>query len=126
MKTEVTWPFRFVRVRKIAQVRVPVNPAADPRTYPYGRHCSTDSLPVEYWLLGWMLLPPVVGEPVRVLRVARNGISMPGHFITTDVMEVPAAGEFHTMNSVYYWDEIAGLFPIEETKGNLESRSAQP
>ena len=121
MRLEITWPLKFVRVRKVAQVSVPVNPAADPRTYPYGGISSSGSLPVEYWLIGWMLQPPVVGEPVRVLRVGRNGISMPGHFITSDVMEVPTAGEFHTMNSVYCWDEIAGLFPTEETKANPES-----
>ncbi len=58
---------------------------------------------------------------MRVLRVVRNGIFMPGHFITSDVMDVPAVGEFHTMNSVYHWDEIAALFPASETKTSPDS-----
>lgn len=121
MNMQITWPLKFVRVRKISQVNVPVNPAATAQSYPYGGISSSDSLPVDYWLVGWMLQPPVVGEPTRVLRVARNGIVIPGHFITSDVMEVPAVGVFHTMNSVYRWEEIAGLCPVKEAKTNPES-----
>lgn len=120
MTLEIIWPLKFVQVRKVAQVSVPANPAADPHTYPYGTISSSDSLPVEYWLIGWMLRSPVVGEPMRVLRFARNGIFMPGHFMTSDVMEIPVTGVFHTMNSVYHWDEIGGLFPASDANTNPE------
>lgn len=110
MPLEIIWPLKFVLVRKVAPGGMPVNPAADPGQYHYGALGATDSLPSGYWLVGWLLRAPSVGQPVYVLRVARNGAVVPGCFVSSEVVAVPSEREFYTMNSIYQWEEI-GITP---------------
>lgn len=103
----ITWPPPFVQLRKVARGGAQAQPSGDPRAYRYGKLNSHDSLPVNYSITGWLLRSPAVGESVHVLRVSRNTTVMPGIFVTTEVVKVPHAGEFHTTNSIYYWSEVA-------------------
>ena len=76
-----------------------------PATYAYGAINSDVSVPIDYWLIGWLVLPPQVGEPLRILRIVRDGIIFPGHFVSTLVMEI-YGHEIHTMNSIYRLEEL--------------------
>ncbi len=109
MILEITWPLKFVLMRKVAPAVVPLHPAADPRDHSFGVASDAESLPSEYSVIGWLLRPPAVGQQVHVLRVARNGVVVPGCFVSTEVTAVPGEGEFHTLNSVYRWEEIGFL-----------------
>lgn len=104
---EVTWPLKFVVVYKVAEVVAPLSPAVAVREYYYGRPGNAGSLPVGYTFMGWLVRPPAVGEQVRLLRVSRNGVVTPGVFTSTEVIEIPGAGVFHTRNSIYRYEEIA-------------------
>ena len=58
------------------------------------------SLPLDYEIEGELIGSIVVGSPVAVARDTRNGVKMPGQFITSTVTEVTETS-FHTRNSVY-------------------------
>lgn len=76
-------------------------------SYSYGDRSESQSLPIGYWLDGWLLKQPVVGESVRVLRFSRNGLVFPGYFSSAVVTEIRGECEFCTMNSVYRLTTIA-------------------
>lgn len=107
MKLEITWPPKFVRLHKMAESPNPVVPATAAADYPYGLCTYAGSLPVGYTVVGWLVQPPRVGEPVRILRFARDGMIILGLFASSEVLAIPREGEFTTLNSVYYWQEIA-------------------
>lgn len=111
----MTWPPPFVQIRKVAAVGASAHPCGDPLSYRYGMPNPNESFPIDYSVIGWLLRSPVVGEAVHVLRVARNGAIMPGIFVTTEIVRIPRAGEFHTANSIYSWLQIA------ETPQSVES-----
>jgi hypothetical protein len=64
-----------------------------------------------------MLRPPAIGERVRVLRVIRNGVFVPGDFTSTVVTVIPAEGEFHTGNSIYRWEVIGVVSGVGVDRG---------
>ncbi len=107
MTLEITWPPKFVRLRKIGEASDPVAPAIAPADYRYGSFNFAGSLPILYPIDGWLLRPPVVGESVHVLRCARNDVVWPGVYRSSEVTDVPRDGEFVTSNSIYRWCEIA-------------------
>jgi hypothetical protein len=114
MTLEIIWPLKFVLVCKVAQVSVSVNLAADGCKSACGAISGSGSLPSGYWLVGWLLRVPIIGQQVYVLRITRNGVVVPGCFVSTEVLAVPSEHEFHTVNSVYHWEEI-GIVPGCET-----------
>jgi hypothetical protein len=69
-------------------------------TYRPGDVGNESSLPVDYTLIGILLMPPQLGAQVTVLRLSRNGVEVPGVFESTTVMAVCDDG-FTTLNSVY-------------------------
>ena len=103
---EITWPPRFVRICKLAESPDPIVPAAAVAQHRYGAASCHGSLPIRYSIEGWLLLAPVPGAPVRVLRVTRNGITVPGIYVSRDVVSIPRPNEFTTLNSIYHWQEI--------------------
>lgn len=58
------------------------------------------SLPIDYEIEGELTGSIRIGYPVVVSREIRNGIRIPGTFITTPVTEV-SSDMFRTKNSVY-------------------------
>lgn len=99
----------YVCMTKLGAVENPEMPPGDPTTYPYGRVCETgQSLPADYQLEGWLVIPPAVGRCVEILRCARNGIACPGHYRSTPVTYV-RGDVFHTRNSIYRLVEIPEL-----------------
>ena len=107
MTLEITWPPKFVRLCKIAEATDPIVPATAPAEYRYGTATNEGSLPTLYSVDGWLLRLPLPGEPVRVLRFARNDVIWPGLYTSSEVVGVPREGEFFTVNSIYHWQEIA-------------------
>lgn len=104
---EITWPPRFVRIRKISEAPNPIFPAIPPADHLHGSLSTHGTLPVLYSIHGWLMRLPLAGEPVRVLRYARNDVIKPGLYCSSEVVRVPRDGEFETLNSVYHWEQIA-------------------
>jgi hypothetical protein len=98
-------PLKFIRLQKLAATDVALYEPGLPGEYVPGTINPDVSLPLDYWLIGWLVLPPKVGEAVMVLRIVRNGIVFPGHFATTPVTEIRGQ-EFLTVNSIYRWEEL--------------------
>lgn len=91
----------YVHLWKVGAVENPDSKTVPPDTPPMGTHDSTDqSLPVGYYLEGWLLGPLVVGRRVQVLRLARNGVPRLGLFTSSEVVELEPDG-FRTRNSLY-------------------------
>ncbi len=61
---------------------------------------NAKSLPVGYWLEGYLLAPVSVGDPIVVFRTSRNGTDACGLF-TSSVVKHVAAERVETANSVY-------------------------
>ena len=97
----------YVEITKSGVSTDPVTPPGHPDTYPYGRRATT-SLPMGYWLRGWMMGSCAIGQPVQVLRMIRNGERKLGLFVSTPVTTI-GPHEFTTRNSRYTWR------PHEET-----------
>lgn len=91
---------RYVSMVKIRAADAPLIPPGDPTTYHYGEWCEGQSLPVAYEIEGWLLVPPVVGRRVEIIRCARNGISSLGIYRSTPVTLMDG-DTFYTNNSVY-------------------------
>ena len=105
MTFEITLPLKLIRLEKVAAVDVPVFDPGGRDDYVAGSINPDVSVPVEYWIIGWLLIPPTLGESVLVLRIVRDGIVFPGQFKTSPVMGI-RGNEFHTMNSIYRWEQI--------------------
>ena len=91
------------RVVELTKLRVSPNATEQPGSwdkYRLGDVSNNVSLPVDYRLTGILLAPPRVGENVRILRVSRNGVVVPGAFTSTTVVAVED-NMFTTRNSVY-------------------------
>lgn len=112
---EITWPPRFVRICKLAESPDPIAPAAAVAQHRYGAASCHESLPIRYSIEGWLLRAPLPGAPVRVLRVTRNSVAVPGIYASSEVVSIPSASEFTTLNSIYHWQEI------ESRSGGAES-----
>lgn len=91
---------------KVGEALNPYAPASAPKEYRYGVAANEGSLPIWYAVEGWLLQLPLPGRAVRVLRVVRNGLTVPGIFVSSHVITIPRPNEFTTLNSVYRWEEI--------------------
>jgi hypothetical protein len=60
---------------------------------------------VGYEVEGWVVIPPVIGEKVHILRTKRNGIEALGKLWTSAVTSIGKRG-FCTQNSVYVLVEM--------------------
>ena len=97
---------KYVRIQKTGtHVNAQFDPG-HPGSWLYGIANKNHSLPLNYWLEGWLVRPLAVGQKVFVLRCVRNGIVCPGRFVSTPVTAIHNAQEFATLNSVYHWKEI--------------------
>lgn len=64
-----------------------------------GKHCP-HSLPNGYTLTGFLLEYPKVGRHLKILRVCRNGVKIPGIYTSSTVTDING-DRLHTQNSVY-------------------------
>lgn len=106
----------YVRIRKTAAAPDPPFPAGCQEDYPIGAVSQTHSLPVEYWVEGWLQAKPEVGKPVLVFRNVRSGVATPGIFISSQVTGIHPRG-FYTLNSVYELEVIPAPAPRNAAPG---------
>ena len=68
------------------------------------------SPPVEYEITGWIASDIKVGESLLINRETRNGVNVPGMFVTSPVQSIGKSNDkligFTTKNSVYTVEEI--------------------
>jgi hypothetical protein len=58
------------------------------------------ALETGYEIEGYLIEPVVVGEIINVWRTMRNGIEIPGHFTSTEVVKIEG-NKIYTQNSVW-------------------------
>jgi len=96
---------KFARISKLAPVTDPEYPTPSMEDYETGKLNGNVSIPVDYWIEGYLTDEPEVGKPVVVDRVNRCGVKMPGIFTSSIVTEITDTG-FKTLNSVYNLEYI--------------------
>jgi hypothetical protein len=96
---------KLIRLRKIDAVKYAAYRTPSKKEYNYGNYNEGISLPIDYWVEGYLLAEPTVGKTVVVDRVSRNGEKVSGMMVTSTVTEVFEGG-FKTLNSVYKIDYI--------------------
>lgn len=94
-----------VKISKVAHLEDAIHDAPPIYDYVAGEDNGNVSLPVEYYLEGFMHEAPTVGRPLIVLRTSRNGVEIGGLFTTSTVTEITEDG-FKTLNSVYKLEYI--------------------
>jgi hypothetical protein len=95
-----------VKISKVGQVEDALYEAPSFNEYEMGKYNGDITLPIEYWLEGFLNDDePTVGKSVVVLRTSRNGVQMGGLFSSSTVTEVTDDG-FKTLNSVYKLEYI--------------------
>ena len=96
---------RLIKITKLKAVENPKYPTASMADYEFGQDNMGLSLPVDYYVEGYLKREIKVGQSVIVERISRNGIKSLGIFCTSEVTEVFEGG-FKTLNSVYKFDYI--------------------
>jgi hypothetical protein len=94
-----------VRITKIAKADNALYDAPPIHDYVMGEDNGAVSLPIEYWLEGFINEKPTVGEGLVVSRTSRNGVEVSGIFTTSEITEITDKG-FKTLNSVYKLEYI--------------------
>jgi len=90
----------FIKLTKVKATEAPLSPPGRWGEYMPGSPANTTSLPVDYTMVGMLLTGITIGESVRLLLVARNGVPVLGEFKSTPVVRLTDDG-FSTANSVY-------------------------
>ena len=89
-----------VKITKIATSATPEVETPCMNNYIAGEDNGPVSLPVEYWIEGYLMNEPKVGTSVLVNRTSRNGVDCAGIFTTSQVTKILPDG-FETLNSIY-------------------------
>lgn len=105
---------QYVRLQKVAAAPLANNPPGDPHTYAMGQFNPGISLPIDYWMEGWLQLPITLGGYVLLHRRVRNGIEQPGIYISSQIIAIHNEREFTTANSKYHWHPVPGGDPDPE------------
>jgi hypothetical protein len=91
----------FVELTKVAATDSAQFAPEDPALYLPGSP-SNASLPLAHTIKGWLRSPPTVGEPLVIDRTERNGLPIPGIFVSSPVVTHDAQ-RIQTSNSIYTW-----------------------
>lgn len=93
----------LIKLTKLVAAPNAFFPAANKENYQYGKDNYGVSLPVDYWLEGYLLNNEIKeGERVVVERTNRNGVECKGLFTSSLVKKVDKEkGLFWTENSTY-------------------------
>jgi len=98
-------PRKYVKISKLSASDNPEFPTPNFENYEAGKCNGNVSIPINYWLEGYLISEPEVGKPVVVDREVRCGVKMGGIFTSSVVTEVTDTG-FKTLNSVYNLEYI--------------------
>jgi hypothetical protein len=103
----------YIRMVKTSRSANPKAESGDPATFVAGDSNQGVSLPVQYFLEGFVFAAPEIGKQFRVLRTKRNNIAALGVTDTSPVVGVAHNSEkliLETQNSFY---EITHVAPPE-------------
>jgi hypothetical protein len=103
MRFSPDMPLKYVSVAKVAENSFPEEHAGDLRAYYFGPSNPKAVLQLNYSIEGWLVAEPTLGSTVQVLRTVRNGVAIPGLFVSSPVTAVPNGQEFHTADAKYLW-----------------------
>lgn len=90
----------YVRISKLSPSDDPKVQTPSFEDYNSLKGVADLSLPIDYWIEGYLTQAPEIGKPVIVEREIRNGIKVSGIFVTSSVAKF-SDKEFQTQNSVY-------------------------
>lgn len=94
----------YVRCSKVGVVEDPEVPTSEGDDYEFGGFNPNTSVPVDYWVTGELRRDPEIGKPLWIDRDCRNGVKIPGQFMTSPVVSLEVVGEklrVDTRNSTY-------------------------
>ena len=89
----------YVSIKKLSAVETPALSTATKDEFVPGAW-NTKSPPVDYTVEATLLSDIEVGKPAAMLREKRNGVEVPGIWVTSNVLEIDQ-NKFYTENSVY-------------------------
>jgi len=96
---------KLVKITKIRASEYPEYATPNWQDYEVGKINGNMSLPIDYYLEGYLLKDIELNQSVLVERISRNGEKIGGFFSTSLVTEIFEGG-FKTLNSVYKMDYI--------------------
>jgi len=96
----------YVKISKVAASEDPLTQTPTFEDYDSLKETALMSLPVEYWIEGYLFEEPTIGKSVVVEREVRNGIKAYGTFVTSAVVKILENG-FETRNSIYKLEVLA-------------------
>lgn len=91
---------KYVRLTKIKASENPEYATPHWNSYKHGVINKATSIPVDYWVEGYLVEPIKVGEYAVIERVIRNGERVSGFMTTSRILEVNG-DIFETLNSIY-------------------------
>lgn len=94
----------YIKLIKIDTSVNPEIPTPEMRKFAPGEHNPGASVPISYWVTGWLLNDVEVGRPLIIERNNRNGVVMPGIMNTSAIQEIelfPGGLLLSTINSIY-------------------------
>ena len=91
---------KLTKITKISETENPLVKSATKEEYKYGTYNNNVSIPIDYWVVGYLFDEIKVGKPVRLFRKIRNGEKVEGIF-TTSKIQTWDGNIFTTMNSKY-------------------------
>lgn len=97
---------QYIRIQKVATAPMPDKPPGDPCIYAMGQLNPGISLPIDYWMEGWLQIPITLGGRVLLHRRVRNGVEQTGIFISSPIIAIHNEREFSTANSKYHWHPV--------------------
>ena len=95
---------KYIRLTKINSVSNPITESSSIKEYNFGG-INSKSLPIDYWLEGYLEEDIKVGTEIHLDRRIRNNVKIPGYFLSTTVQKIENDLIF-TMNSIYRIQEI--------------------
>ena len=100
----------LVRVTKLGEISNAPYKAGDFSSYKIGEENQNESLPIDYYVVGYMTEFPEIGKSFSMDRYIRNGFHALGTLTTSPVLSTQNLGQeimyFATANSVYKVEEL--------------------
>lgn len=91
---------QHVRLTKIKASENPEFPTPYWNAYKHGVVNKKTSIPIDYWVEGYLVDPIKVGESAVINRTVRNGEKAYGLMCTSKILEING-DIFETLNSIY-------------------------
>jgi hypothetical protein len=91
---------KHIRLTKIKASENPEYATPHWNSYKQGVVNKGTSIPIDYWVEGFLINPLKVGESAMIQRTVRNGVEVSGFMTTSEIIEING-DIFETLNSIY-------------------------